>query len=147
MGSNPNHSPARNFYYPRNKGKIDNDIYIYNFKINKYKYLYFLFLKLKSFAHYDKCDKEGKKWFKNLKEKTTPVAEVTDNKGNLAGQVQTFKISDDELNYQLEDLKARYMAIEYEIERRKYESQKIVYDFIGKRFKPVERTGFSQEYF
>jgi hypothetical protein len=71
-----------------------------------------------------------------------------DEKGNRhAGQIQTYKNSDDELNFQLEDMRAKYNAIEYELERRKFEPQKIVFDFIGKRFKPVERTGYSQEYF
>ena len=70
-----------------------------------------------------------------------------DEKGNRhAGQVQNYQISDENLIVQLEDLKARYMAIEYEIERRNFEPRKIVLDFIGTYFKPVERNGFSQGY-
>ena len=39
----------------------------------------------------------------------------------------------------LADMKARVEAIEYEIERRKFEPEKIVYEFIGNRFKPAHR--------
>ena len=46
----------------------------------------------------------------------------------------------------LGDMKARVEAIEYEIERRKFEPEKIVYDYIYNRFKPVAREGYSQQY-
>jgi hypothetical protein len=43
----------------------------------------------------------------------------------------------------LDSMKARVEAIEFEIERRLFEPEKIVLEFIGNRFKPALRRSYS----
>ena len=75
------------------------------------------------------------------------VAEVKDEQGRQhAGQPPHYNLTDDDLLFMLADMKARVEAIEYEIERRKFEPEKIVYEFIGNRFKPSVRKSYSQQY-
>ena len=100
----------------------------------------------KTFEHYDKfASDEEKRWLKNLGKVNPQIAEHTDNQGRLhAGQPPAYNLSDDDLLSMLVNMKARVEAIEYEIERRVFEPKKIVYEFIGNRFKPVARLTYTQ---
>ena len=59
---------------------------------------------------------------------------------------QHYTIDDDGLSKLLHDMKSRVEAIEYEVERRRYESERTVLEFIGKRFKPRPREAYSQSF-
>ena len=43
-------------------------------------------------------------------------------------------------------MKARVLAIEYELMRREFEPEKIVYDFLAERYALRRREGYTQEY-
>lgn len=98
-------------------------------------------------AHYDASSTEEKLWLKSLSVVNRGISEHTDNQGNLhAGIPASYNLSDDDLQFMLNDMKRRVDAIEYEIERRKFLPEKIVYEFIRERFKPVVRRNYSQNY-
>ena len=99
----------------------------------------------KTFQHYDASSDQEKHWLKALRKVNHQIAEYTDDQGRLhAGQPPAYNLSDEDLLFMLGDMKARVEAIEYEIERRTFEPEKIVYEFIGNRFKPVARLTYTQ---
>lgn len=106
-----------------------------------------VYLQEKTFQHYDASSAQEKLWLKSLS-RSTQVAEVVDLEGGriTAGVPPSYNYDDEDLQFLLADMKSRVEAIEYEIERRLFEPEKIVFEFIGKRFKPVVREGYSQEH-
>jgi len=70
---------------------------------------------------------------------------VVDEAGRLhAGQPPHYNLSEEELRFLLADMRARVEAIEFELERRSFEPDKIVLEFIGNRFHERVRDSYSQ---
>jgi hypothetical protein len=98
-------------------------------------------------THYDASTETEKSFLRSLSAKTAQLAEAIDREGNHhAGIPPTYQKSEEDLRFLLADMKARVEAIEYELVRREFEPEKIVYDFFAERYAPRRREGYTQEY-
>lgn len=97
--------------------------------------------------HYDASSNDEKKFLRSLRAKTAPLAEAVDAQGNRhAGVPSTYNLSDEDLRFIHADMRARVEAIEYELMRREFEPEKIVYEFLSERYAPRVREEYTQEY-
>ena len=55
-------------------------------------------------------------------------------------------MTEEDLRFLLGDMKARVEAIEYELMRREFEPEKIVYDFFISRYANRRREGYTQDF-
>jgi hypothetical protein len=98
-------------------------------------------------THYDASSDREKDFLRSLSAKTPQLAEAIDREGNHhAGVLPTYQKSEEDLRFLLADMKARVEAIEYELVRREFEPEKIVYEFFVERYAPRRREGYTQEY-
>lgn len=98
-------------------------------------------------THYDSSSEREKSFLRSLSSKTAQLAEAVDGNGNvLAGAYPTYHLNEDDLRILLNDMKARVEAIEYELARREFEPEKIVYEFFTRRYASRRREGYTQEY-
>ena len=98
-------------------------------------------------THYKSSSDEEKRFFRSLSTKTPQLAEVVDNKGiQHPGVPPSYKLKEEDLMFILADMKARVEAVEYELLRREFEPEKIVYEFFVERYAPRRREGYTQEY-
>ena len=65
--------------------------------------------------------------------------------GAYEGGVLIYEKSEEVLKWLLADTKARVEAIEYELVRREFEPETIVYEFFVERYASRRRVGYTQE--
>jgi hypothetical protein len=98
-------------------------------------------------THYDASSDAEKAFLRSLSAKTVQLAEVVDDRGNHhAGVPPTYQRTEEDLRFLLADMKARVEAIEYELLRREFEPEKIVYEFLAERYTIRRREGYTQDF-
>lgn len=97
-----------------------------------------------TFNQFDTCEPDEQTWLRSLSHKNPGLAEVVDTCGRrIASQPPYYNFSEEDLLFKLMNAKARVDAIEYEIERRVEEPERVVLEFIADRFKPALRRTYS----
>jgi hypothetical protein len=96
--------------------------------------------------HYNASSENEKNFLRSLSVKTVQLAEVY-NQGNIhPGIPPNYNMTEEDLRFLLGDMKARVEAIEYELMRREFEPEKIVYDFFISRYANRRREGYTQDF-
>ncbi len=88
-------------------------------------------------THYDASSQVERDFLRSLSVKIP--------QGANEGGVLIYEKSEEVLKWLLADTKARVEAIEYELVRREFEPEKIVYEFFVERYASRRREGYTQE--
>jgi hypothetical protein len=100
----------------------------------------------KTTTHYDASSDKEKDFLRSLSAKTVQLAEVYEQGNHHAGIPPTYNLTENDLQFLLNDMNARVRAIEYEILRRQFEPEKIVYDYFITRYANRRRDGYTQDF-
>ena len=98
-----------------------------------------LSIRQKTTTHYDASSQSEREFLRSLSAKIPQAA------GANGGRVLIDDKNEEELKLILSNTKARVEAIEYELVRREFEPEKIVYDFFVERYASHPREGYTQE--
>ena len=95
--------------------------------------------------HYDVSSQMEREFLRSLSAKTPQAVGANEREGGSNFSGPTYHKNEEELKWLLADTKARVEAIEYELVRREFEPEKIVYEFFVERYAIRRREGYTQE--